>query len=116
MAVRSPIQQDPLVYTRMYEVDYKEEHPDFIRNLLKIVLDVEVTESFFFFGNLKKTVLPPMLGNTTYAGSELEKQKRIKYEELTDTLLQLWIRTEYAHVTTSAQKEAAQTMGNILSM
>lgn len=79
------------------EVDYKEEHPDFIRNLLKIVLDVEVTESFFFFGNLKKTVLPPMLGNTTYAGSELEKQKRIKYEELTDTLLQLWIRTEYVH-------------------
>lgn len=79
------------------EVDYREKHPDFIRNLLKEVLDVEVTDSFFDFGNLKKSTPYLALGETTYVGSALEKQKRIKYEELTYTLLQLWIRTEYVH-------------------
>ena len=62
---------------------------------LEQLINVTPCERFFDFGSLAKNTFAQQLGNTSYEGTELEKEKYQKYRDLVRSLFLLWIRIEY---------------------
>ena len=62
---------------------------------LQQLINVTPCERFFDFGLLVENTFAQQLGNTSFEGTELEKEKYQKYRKLVRSLFLLWIRIEY---------------------
>lgn len=67
--------------------------PDLVKHWLSMFFNVEPSEEFFSFGSLSKSVLDfgPAGKNVTWFGTENEKEKYKRYNELYRTLYILWL-------------------------
>lgn len=63
--------------------------------MIRTLLRIEVTSDFFFLGDLKRNTVFSIMGNDTLEGSDDEKEKYDKLNELSYTLHRIEMRQKY---------------------